>query len=147
MHAKSSVVEVLLVEDNPADARLTTELLQEAKVRNVVHWARDGLEALDFLHRRKRFTDAPRPDIILLDLKMPRMDGHQVLDHIKKHPELKRIPVLILSSSNSEEDIVKAYKHHANCYITKPMDIDQYYKIINALDDFWLSVICIPFDG
>ncbi len=137
-------IEVLLAEDNPADAKLVIELLKDAKINNVVHRVKDGLEALDYLHRRKQFEEAPRPDLILLDLKMPRMDGHQVLEHIKNHPDLKNIPVLILSSSSAEEDILMAYRHHANCFITKPMDIEEYCKIVDALDNFWLGVVCLP---
>jgi chemotaxis family two-component system response regulator Rcp1 len=137
-------VEILLVEDNPGDVRLTIESLQEARVYNNLHVAQDGIEALEFLHREGSYSDAPRPDMILLDLNLPRKDGREVLAEIKADRNLKRIPVIILTTSQDEEDIFKTYDLHANCYITKPLDFDQFMHVVRSVEDFWLSVVKFP---
>jgi len=136
--------EVLLVEDNPGDARLTQEALKEGKVLNVVHRASDGEEALEFLHREGTFADVPRPDLILLDLNLPKKDGREVLAEIKADPDLKRIPVVILTTSKAEEDILRTYDLHANCYITKPVDLDKFLEVVQSIEDFWLAVVQLP---
>jgi two-component system, chemotaxis family, response regulator Rcp1 len=137
-------IEILLVEDNPADVRLTQEALKEGKVRNNLHIARDGIEAIEFLRRVGKFANATRPDLILLDLNLPRKDGREVLADIKADPELKAIPVVVLTTSAAEADIFKIYKLHANCYITKPVDLDQFVKVVKSIDDFWLTVVRLP---
>jgi CheY-like chemotaxis protein len=137
-------IEILLVEDSPGDVRLTIEALKEAKIRNTLHVARDGVEALDFLNRRGAFPDAPRPDLILLDLNLPRKDGREVLAEIKDHDSLKRIPVVVLTTSRAEEDVLKAYDLHANCYITKPVDFRQFMEIVKSIEGFWLTVVKLP---
>lgn len=142
--SSTHLVEVLLVEDNPGDARLTQEALREGKLRNRIHHARDGVEALAFLRREGEFHDAPVPDIILLDLNMPRKDGREVLVEIKADPKLRFIPVVVLTTSEAENDIVKSYELHANCYITKPVDLDKFTKIVHTIEDFWLEVVTLP---
>jgi CheY-like chemotaxis protein len=137
-------IEILLVEDNAADVRLTEEALKEGKVRNNLHVARDGMEALEFLRRQGKFKDATRPDLILLDLNLPRRDGREVLADIKNDPELKLIPVVVLTTSSAEADILKSYKLHANCYITKPVDLEQFVNVVRSIDDFWLTVVRLP---
>ena len=135
---------ILMVEDNPADARLAEEALKESKVVNTLWHASDGVEAMEFLRRQGRFSDAPRPDIVLLDLNLPRKDGRQVLAEVKQDPELKRIPVVILTTSEAEQDILSSYNLHANCYVTKPVDLDKFTKIIGVIEDFWLSIVKLP---
>jgi CheY-like chemotaxis protein len=137
-------VEILLVEDNPGDHRLTKEALHEGKVYNTLHWVRDGVEALDFLKQRGRFGAAPRPDIILLDLNLPKMDGRAVLSEIKQDPGLRAIPVVVLTTSQAEEDVVKSYELHANCYVTKPVDLEKFIVVVQSIDRFWLSVVTLP---
>jgi two-component system, chemotaxis family, response regulator Rcp1 len=137
-------IEILLVEDNPADVRLTQEALKEGKVRNNLHVARDGVEAIEFLRRSGKFADATRPDLILLDLNLPRKDGREVLADIKADPELQAIPVVVLTTSAAEADIFKSYKLHANCYITKPVDLEQFVQVVKSIDDFWLTVVRLP---
>ena len=137
-------VEILLVEDNEGDVRLTREALREGKVHNRLNVALDGVEALQFLRREPPFADAPRPDIILLDLNMPRKDGREVLEEIKADPDLRRIPVVILTTSSAEEDILKGYDLHVNCYITKPVDMDQFINVVKAIDTFWFNVVSLP---
>ncbi|NPV14899.1 response regulator [candidate division WOR-3 bacterium] len=137
-------VEILLVEDNPGDVRLTQEALREAKVRNNLHIVRDGEEALKFLYRKDGFSDAPRPDIILLDLNLPKKNGQEVLAEIKADPSLRRIPVVILTTSKAEEDILKSYDLHANCYVTKPVDFEQFIRVIKSIQEFWLTVVKLP---
>jgi two-component system, chemotaxis family, response regulator Rcp1 len=137
-------VEILLVEDNPGDADLTREALAEAKVHNRLHVADDGAKALDFLFRRGIYADAPRPDIILLDLNLPKKDGRQVLAEIKDDPALTEIPVVILTTSQAEEDVIRSYQLHANCYITKPVDFKQFMKVIKSIEEFWLTVVKLP---
>jgi len=137
-------VEILLVEDNPGDVRLTTEALAEAKVRNRLSVARDGVEALQYLRREAPFEDAVRPDIILLDLNMPRMDGREVLEEIKRDPSLSLIPVVVLTTSQADEDILRSYQLHASCYITKPVDLEQFLRVVRSVEDFWLTVVRLP---
>ncbi len=140
-------VEILLVEDSPGDVRLTMEALKESKILNNVNVARDGVEALRFLRREREHSDAARPDVILLDLNLPRKDGREVLAEIKNDSVLKRIPVVILTTSQAEEDILRSYDLHANCYVTKPVDLDQFMKVVKGIEDFWLSVVKLPFEG
>src|SRR3972149_3301870 len=137
-------VEILLVEDNPGDARLTIEAMREAKVRNRMHVVEDGVEAMEFLRRQGRFGDAPRPDLILLDLNLPRKDGREVLAEVKADSDLKRIPVVVLTTSRAEEDVIRAYDLHANCYVTKPVDLAQFMKIVAQIDEFWVNVVTLP---
>jgi CheY-like chemotaxis protein len=134
-------VEILLVEDNPGDVRLVIEALKEGRVRNYVHVARDGVEALDMLRRADGFADSRRPDLVLLDLNLPRKDGREVLAEIKADPALRRIPVVILTTSTAEEDVVRSYDLHANCFITKPVDLDQFMGVVRAIEDFWFTVV------
>ena len=137
-------IEILLVEDNPADVRLTQEALREGKVKNSLNVARDGAEALAFLRREGPYSGAPRPDLILLDLNLPKKDGREVLAEIKADDELKMIPVVVLTTSSAELDILKSYSLHANCYITKPVDLEQFVTVVKAIDDFWLTVVRLP---
>ncbi len=140
----SRPVEVLLVEDNPGDVRLTREALKEGRIRSNLHVARDGVEALAFLRRRGEYAAAPRPDLILLDLNLPRKDGREVLTEIKEDAALRQIPVVVLTSSQAEEDICRAYDLHANCYITKPVDLDQFINVVRSIEDFWFTVVKLP---
>jgi len=137
-------VEILLVEDNPGDARLAMEVLKEAKVRNTLHWTKDGVEALAFLRRERPYEKVRRPDVILLDLNLPRKDGREVLAEIKSDEKLKRIPVVVLTISKDEEDIFRTYNLHANCYVTKPLDLDQFVKVVKSIEDFWLTIVKLP---
>ena len=137
-------IEILMVEDNPGDVRLTVEALKEAKVRNNLHTVEDGVEALAFLRREGRYAEAPRPDLVLLDLNLPKMNGREVLAEIKEDPDLRRIPVVILTISQAEQDIVKSYNLHANCYITKPVDLDQFLEVVKSIENFWLTVVMLP---
>jgi len=137
-------IEILLVEDNPGDARLAREAFQDAKVRNALHWVDNGQEAMDFLRKEGKHARAPRPDLILLDLNLPRKDGREVLAEIKADPDLKRIPVVILTVSKDEEDVMKTYNLHANCFITKPIDLNQFIKVVKSIEDFWLTVVKLP---
>jgi len=140
----SPPVEILLVEDNAGDYRLTQEALREGKVYNNLHWAKDGVEALDFLHRRGDHGKAPRPDLILLDLNLPKKDGREVLSEIKTDAGLKTIPVVILTTSQAEEDIVRSYHLHANCYVTKPVDLEKFIVVVQSIDRFWLTIATLP---
>ena len=137
-------VEILLVEDNLGDARLTREALKEGKVYNNLHWVKDGVEALDFLYQRGAHKDAPKPDIILLDLNLPKKDGREVLQDIKNDEKLKRIPVVILTTSKAEEDVLRSYDLHANCYVTKPVDLEKFIVVVQSIDRFWLTVVTLP---
>lgn len=138
------VVEVLLVEDNAGDVRLTTEAIRESGLRINLSVAEDGEEAMAFLHREGRYANAPRPDLILLDLNLPKKDGREVLGEIKSDPGLKRIPVIVLTTSSSERDIQMTYELHANCYVTKSMDLDQFDHVIKTIEDFWLKIVKLP---
>jgi CheY-like chemotaxis protein len=137
-------VEILLVEDNPGDVRLTKEALKEGKVYNNLHWAKDGVEAMEFLRRQGKHANAPRPDIILLDLNLPKKDGREVLVEIKRDNELRLIPVVVLTTSKAEEDVLKSYELNANCYVTKPVDLDQFIRVVQSIDGFWLTVVTLP---
>ena len=139
-----SPIEILLIEDNQGDVRLTQEALRESKVQNKLHVVQDGVEAVSFLRQEEPFADAPRPDLILLDLNLPKKDGRELLKEIKADPALKRIPVVVLTTSKAEEDVLKTYELHANCYITKPVDFDQFLKVIQVIDDFWLTIVKLP---
>ncbi len=143
-HTSSRPVEILLVEDNPGDVRLTREALAEGKVRNNLYVAPDGVEALRFLRREEEHAEAVRPDLILLDLNLPKMDGREVLEVIKADPDLRHIPVVVLTSSQAEQDIVRAYDLHANCYVTKPVDLDQFIHVVRSIEDFWFTIVKLP---
>lgn len=137
-------IDILLVEDNPGDVDLTLEALEEARIRNRVHVARDGVEAMEFLRREGEHADAPRPDLILLDLNMPKKDGREVLGEVKTDPDLKQIPVVVLTTSEAEQDVLNAYEQAANAYIVKPVDFSQFFGMIRSLEDFWLTVVKLP---
>jgi chemotaxis family two-component system response regulator Rcp1 len=137
-------IDILLVEDNPGDVRLTREALKEGKVINKLNVVGDGIEALAYLRHEGRFAKLPHPDLILLDLNLPKMDGREVLEKIKTDPKLRRIPVVILTTSKSEEDIIMSYDLHANCYITKPVDLDQFITVVMAVEDFWFTIVKLP---
>jgi chemotaxis family two-component system response regulator Rcp1 len=137
-------IEILLVEDSPGDVRLTKEALRDAKVQNNLHVALDGMEATAFLWQQGKHTHAPRPDLILLDLNLPKKGGRELLEEIKLDPSLKSIPVVILTTSAAEEDILRSYQLHANCYITKPVDLDQFLKVVKTIDNFWLAIVKLP---
>ena len=139
-------VEILLIEDNPGDVRLTKEALKDAKVRNNLHVVSDGVAALAFLHHEGDYAQVPRPDVILLDLNLPKKDGREVLAEIKTDPYLKRVPVVVLTSSGAEEDIVKSYGLHANCYIRKPLGLDQFIEVVRSIEGFWLAIVTLPPD-
>ncbi len=146
MYEKSNMqgIEILLVEDNPGDVRLTREALKDGKIVNNLHVAEDGVDALAFLRREGKYHNAVRPELILLDLNLPKKDGREVLAEIKADKELKRIPVVILTSSAAEQDIVKSYNLHANCYVTKPVDLDQFINVVKSIEHFWLTVVKLP---
>jgi two-component system, chemotaxis family, response regulator Rcp1 len=137
-------IDILLVEDNPGDVRLTREALKDAKVLNEIHVARDGVEAMQFVHREGSFKNAPMPDLILLDLNLPRKDGREVLADIKQDPKLCHIPVVVLTTSKADEDIVKTYNLHANAYITKPVDLNRFVEIMHSLEEFWFTIVKLP---
>jgi len=137
-------IEILLVEDTATEAELTMETLADGRVRNRVHWVENGEEAIAFLARQGRYASVPKPDLILLDLHMPRKDGFEVLAEVKQHPDWKRIPVVVMTSSASEKHMLEAYNLHANCYITKPIDIDQFISAVRSIEEFWLTVVRLP---
>lgn len=141
---RAAPVEILLVEDNPGDVRLTREALKEGKVWNNLHLVEDGDAAVAFTKRTGPYANAPRPDIILLDLNLPKKDGREVLAILKADEDLRRIPVVILTSSEAEEDILKAYNLNVNCYITKPVDFEQFIKVVRVIEEFWLTVVKLP---
>ena len=140
-------VDILLVEDNPGDVRLTQEALKDAKLAVNLHVVNDGLEAMAFMRKEGQYAGKPRPDIVLLDLNLPKKDGREVLADIKSDPELKRTPVVIVTTSKAEEDIVKTYDLHANCYVTKPLDLDQFIIMVWSIEHFWLTIVKLPTDG
>lgn len=142
-----NVAEILLVEDSQGDIVLTQTALQDARVANRLSVVRDGEQALAFLRREPPYADAPRPDLVLMDLNMPRMNGHEVLKEVKDDPDLRTIPVVILTTSEAERDIVESYALHANCYIQKPVDLNQFLRVILAIEDFWLRVVQLPTDA
>ncbi|HOO56756.1 MAG TPA: response regulator [bacterium] len=137
-------IDILLVEDNPGDARLAQEALKESKVQNTIHIVEDGVEAMAFLRKEGKYADSSRPDLILLDLNLPKKDGREVLAEIKNDESLKIIPVVILTVSRAEEDVLKTYNLHANCYISKPIDLDQFMKVVKSIEDFWLTIVKLP---
>lgn len=142
--SQSQLVDILLVEDNAGDVRLTQEVLKDSKVRNNLAVATNGEEALQRLRKQGKFKDSVRPDLILLDLNLPIKDGREVLAQIKADENLKRIPVVVLTTSKAEEDILKTYNLHANCYVTKPVDLDQFVNVVRSLEDFWLAIVKLP---
>jgi two-component system, chemotaxis family, response regulator Rcp1 len=147
MVERNGPIEILLVEDNPGDVRLTREALKEGKVYSNLHTVKDGVEAMEFLRRQGKFSDVPRPDIILLDLNLPKKDGREVLQEIKTDSSLKRIPVVVLTTSKAEEDVLRTYNLHANCYVTKPVDLEKFMVVVKTIDVFWLTVVTLPPNG
>ena len=141
---KMRPVEILLIEDNPADVRLTKEALKEGKLINNLHVTEDGVEALAYLRKQGKFKNEPLPDLILLDLNLPRKDGRELLVEIKEDQHFKHIPVVILTTSKAETDIIKSYESHANCYITKPVDMNQFIKIVKSIEHFWFYIVKLP---
>jgi len=137
-------IEILLIEDNPGDVRLTQEVFSEFKMHNNLHIVNDGVEALKLLYRDEQYIDVPLPDLILLDLNLPKKDGREVLEEIKADKNLKHIPVVVLTTSKAEQDIFKAYDLHANCYITKPVELDQFIAVIKSIKDFWFTIVKLP---
>lgn len=137
-------VEILLIEDNPGDIQLTREALDDCKMINNLHVAENGEVALNFLLKKGEFKDAETPDLILLDLNLPKIDGREVLENVKKDPTLKQIPVVVLTTSSAEEDILKMYRLHANCYITKPMNIDRFFEVVKQIETFWMGIVVLP---
>lgn len=137
-------IDILLVEDDPGDELITREAFEHNKLNNRLHVAHDGEEGLDYLYRRGQFSDAPRPDLILLDLNLPKYDGRQLLEKVKSDPDLARIPVVVLTTSSAEEDILRSYKLHANAYVTKPVDLDQFMKAVRQIDEFFVQVVRLP---
>jgi chemotaxis family two-component system response regulator Rcp1 len=144
---ESPAIEVLLVEDSPSDARLTEEAFKDGKLRNRLTVVTDGLEALSYLRRQGRYCDAPRPDLVLLDFNLPKMSGREVLKRIKSDPDLQTIPVVVLTTSQAEQDVLEAYQYHANCYIQKPVDLTSFLRIVGAIESFWLTVVKLPAGG
>ena len=144
MTQRAKPIEILLVEDSPGDVRLTKESLGEAKVRNSMIVASDGVEAMACLRREGQYANTPRPDLILLDLNLPRMNGFEVLDAIKEDPDLKRIPVVILTTSQAEQDIIRSYDLYANAYVNKPVDLEQFIRVVKSIEDFWLEIVKLP---
>ncbi len=141
---ETTPIHILLVEDNPGDARLTREALKDGKILHTLEVVPDGIEAMAFLQQRGQYARAPRPDLILLDLNLPRKDGREVLAEIKADEVLKRIPVVVLTTSAAEVDILSSYDLHANCYIVKPVDLDQFLKVVQGVEDFWLTIVRLP---
>jgi CheY-like chemotaxis protein len=140
-------IEILLVEDNPGDVRLTVEALKEAKVINHLTVLKDGAEALAYLRRQGAYAEAARPHLIILDLNLPKKDGREVLADIKEDDSLKRIPVVVLTTSDDEQDVLKSYNLHANCYVTKPVDLERFIKVVRSIEDFWLGIVVLPVNG
>ncbi|MFA7256765.1 MAG: response regulator [Kiritimatiellales bacterium] len=140
-------IEILLVEDNPGDVRLTQEALKENKIRNCLHVAKDGIEAMKFLRKMNGHGGAPRPDLILLDLNLPKKDGREVLTEIKTDETLRSIPVVILTTSDAEDDVAKAYQQYANCYVRKPIDLNRFIEVVKIIQNFWLSIVELPPNG
>lgn len=141
---KLQPITILLVEDSVGDIRLTQEALKESKLKVDLHVVMDGEEAMDFLNKKNKYADKPTPDVILLDLNLPKKDGRQVLREIKESPELKRIPVAVLTISKAEEDILQTYNLHANCYITKPLDLDKFVNVVKSIENFWFTIVTLP---
>lgn len=142
--SKAHMIDILVVEDNSGDARLIREVLHDSKVFNTLFRVKDGVEAMDFLNKRGSYKNAPKPDLIILDLNLPKKDGREVLAEIKQDPDLKHIPIIIMTISQAEEDILKSYNLHANCFITKPIDFNQFIKVVKSIEDFWFSIVKLP---
>lgn len=138
------LIDILVVEDNPGDARLIKEVLNDSKIFNNIYFVKNGVEAMDCLHSKGKFKESPKPDLIILDLNLPKKDGREVLAEIKADEALKRIPVVIMTISQAEEDILRSYNLHANCYITKPIDLSKFIKVIKSIEDFWFSIVKLP---
>jgi chemotaxis family two-component system response regulator Rcp1 len=143
--SQSKPIEILLVEDSPSDAALTIEALKAGKIANRLTHVEDGVEAMDFLRRRGKYADAARPDLIMLDLNLPRKDGRDVLEEIKTDQNLKIIPIIVLTTSRADEDILRSYELNANCYITKPVDFDHFIGVVKSIENFWLTVVTLPY--
>jgi len=143
-HISMSPIEILLIEDNPGDVRLTVEVFKEAKIHNNMNVMTDGIDAMAFLRQEGEYINAPRPDLILLDLNLPKKDGRELLAEIKADPALRRIPVVVLTTSRAEEDILKTYDLHVNAYITKPVDLEQFISIVKSIENFWLTIVKLP---
>jgi CheY-like chemotaxis protein len=143
-HLLVNPIDILVVEDNPGDARLIKEVLNEQKIYNSLFIVSDGVEAMNFLQKKGKYKESPKPDLIILDLNLPKKDGREVLSDIKADDNLKRIPVVIMTISQAEADILKSYNLHANCYITKPIDLDQFIKVIKSIEEFWFSIVKLP---
>lgn len=137
-------IEILLVEDSPSDAHLTITSFEQAKITNTLHWVEDGETAMEYLRKQGEYTDVLRPDLIVLDLNLPGMDGREVLAEVKADADLKRIPVVVLTTSNSEEDILRSYNLNANCYVTKPFDVRQFMQVVQLISNFWLAAVKLP---
>lgn len=144
MTSSGRAIDILLVEDDPGDELITREAFEHNKLKNRLHVAHDGQEGLDYLYKRGQFADAPRPDLILLDLNLPKYDGRQLLEKVKSDPDLARIPIVVLTTSSAEEDILRSYKLHANAYVTKPVDLDQFMKAVRQIDEFFVQVVRLP---
>lgn len=141
---QSRNIEILIVEDSPSDAKLMMHMLNMAKLHNNVHLVRDGVEALAFLKKANPYEDVPRPDLIMLDLNMPRMNGFEVLEKIKTDPDLRLIPAVVMTTSDADEDVIKSYERYANCYVTKPVDFEQFMAVVQSIDAFWFSIVKLP---
>lgn len=141
---KIKPIDILIVEDNPGDARLIKEVINGNKIQCQLHLVKDGVEAMNFLNRKEEFSGSPRPDLIFLDLNLPKKDGREVLAEIKTDDNLKQIPVVVMTTSQAEEDILKSYSLHANCYVTKPLDLDQFVNVVKSIEDFWFSLVKLP---
>ena len=137
-------IEILLIEDSPSDANLTMQSLQQAKITNRLHWVEEGEAAMDFLYQRGEYINAPRPDLIVLDLNLPGMDGREILAEVKADPDLRRIPVVVLTTSSNEEDVFRSYDLNANCYVTKPFNVQQFIQVVQLISDFWLTAVKLP---
>jgi len=137
-------IEILLIEDSPSDATLTMQSLQQAKITNTLHWVETGEAAMDFLYQRGEYVNAPRPDLILLDLNLPGMDGREILAEVKADPNLRRIPVVVLTTSSDEADVLRSYDLNANCHVTKPFDVQRFIQVIQLISDFWLTAVNLP---
>jgi chemotaxis family two-component system response regulator Rcp1 len=144
MNDNTEPIEILMVEDSPGDARLAVEALKESKVRNNLYHVRDGVEAMNFLHRREEYAGGIVPDLVLLDLNLPRKDGREVLEEIKEDSDLKLIPVVVLTTSEAERDLVRTYYLHANAYVVKPIDLDRFIEVVQAIEDFWFAIVKLP---
>ncbi len=146
MDSKNMVrsVDILLIEDNPGDVDLTRDAFEESKMNNSLYVVEDGEEAIEFLYKKGKYSDAPRPELIILDLNLPKKDGREVLEEIKVDDNLKRIPIVILTTSKAEEDVLKTYNLHANCYITKPLDFEQFLQVVKSIENFWMSIVVLP---